>query len=51
MLGVAGVSVDTRDVAFDVVVGLGLIIAGLGDDRVLKGTLRAPLAEDYARPL
>ena len=50
MLGVAGVSVDTRDVALDVVVGLGLIIAGLGDDRVLKGALRPPLAED-ARPL
>jgi hypothetical protein len=51
MLGVAGVSVDARNVAFDVVVGLGLVIAGLGDDRVLKSALRPPLAEDYAGPL
>jgi hypothetical protein len=51
ILSVGGVPVDTRDVALDVAIGLSLIIAGLGDDRVLKGALRPPLAEDYARPL
>ena len=51
MLGVAGVSIATRNVALDVVIGLSLMIAGLGDDRVLKSSLRPPMAEDCARPV
>lgn len=40
MLGTFGVAPHTRVVLLDAVIGIGLIVIGLGDDRVLRRTLR-----------
>src|SRR5882672_7173562 len=39
-LGLFGVSSATRDVVFDVTIGVALLIAGLGDHWVLRNTLQ-----------
>jgi len=43
-----GLSPDREQALFDVVIGGGLMIAGLGDDRLLRRLLQSPSSEVYA---
>lgn len=45
-----GVPVSTRAILFDLLVGVGLIVAGIGDHLVLASVL-TPTAEPHARPV
>jgi len=40
-------SPDRQQVLLDVIIGAGLIVAGLGDDRILRTLLQPPSSEAY----
>jgi hypothetical protein len=44
-----GVSVHSRDVVFDLLIGLSLVVAGIGDHRMLCRTFVAAAEELYGR--
>jgi hypothetical protein len=46
-----GLSRHVREVGLDVLIAVSLIVAGLGDDRILRRAMAAPREEPYARSI
>jgi hypothetical protein len=51
LLRLTALSPRTLAVAHDLLIGVGLIVAGIGDDRVLRRVLRPPDSDEYASAL